>query len=1328
MLSALDATYWEREFAVTDGDVERIHGYLCECREPQEATHLLKRVIAHKLREGVPQLDPTQRAKSEASAMGFLEQALVYHPTGSYSKGQQLFVAVKRPPSKWRIGRGTVTAVEPSRKSHYQSTISVFIAEANETWRFIAELDPKHPWNKQFKAPLPGTMQHPGQIMDVYGGTLLPHLIGRLSTDIRFLSWGALWWTSTAVPTVEDATLQRAHGLLLKTTRALTLDDLSQALLSDRSASGPSERFALYQALQTHADRFSNVGTELQPCYRPLLPNLSQKIEELRQIILDCKVPVVLDIEITNLFPNLISLPESRATAASIIQEHLDQRFVQVSSGFWFLDELLVFDSDAFDDIFDKNHLPQSTESLICSRLFSLTEQPPSLSKSLRQLVSSLLKQNPFLMRVSERYWFARSALPSFRQQAVASLEASDQPLAASRVVAKLLSGTPADDKQIEVLAGLVESQFQEIPQVLEIAEGQWLHQAAVTRALERVYLLLLQEEHPQATTPLAMRAFGLPSAEMPVTKPLAGRLEEHLRADLRFLFDSPTGKWWAIPPGPPNNLPAYHALWEHRHPLSDDGIMEMARERFPTLYADFNLVGDNRFRIWQGEKWGLSQWIDINDWAYEYLREKKMALLPSTIVTKVREQHAVAADLAVFTPEDDPRFVARPHGRWYYRHAVTDAELDQMLALLCSLDDGGLTLDELVVQTIGLEASDTDASERLAQDERFVFIAGRWFAREKAFYPLTDEDVKHLLTTLRQERTGLRLTTLVRRALDREAHLTDAEARLRADSRFREILPGVWMVEDLQPPSGGRTPIFNRPTRSKRVSVVPEDEYTVTEDLTERESQPSGETVPLYRRQITRTLSLLDVRHGNLVIDQAIATLMPSDDKPAIHFTDELGDEFTGWVDKENNLLQGLGSWFEARRLTFGDKITIGATDQAGFVEIQPKGRRDERVYQEALQRQDVEKLVESARRTRKSYHDLMIEVMDYFNQAAGEPVPLRREDIYNLVNYNRTASRSSIFSLLSLTGCPYEELRYFVPHGRGYWSFDHERRKAFEMKMKELVEKVEQLEAENERLQQSVTSAQMDEGERGAEIARLTEQVREQEARTVELSTQNARLSETNRRLRVDNEDQLRRIKELDTQISALKSQTTKQATELEALRSSQEPLQKELADTQRERDELQDSQKRQTHRIEELMQDKATLEREFAALQAKVEQLTSQNTTLQENLDRLQDQVDTLTTEKTTLRQQHEQAVAALEGLAESSKARQKELQSELELERNRGQQFQKRLEALERLSGMKAEEAAQLSVRIDQARVALRTPLGKGFVVLLRLLGGPDLSDL
>jgi len=440
----------------------------------------------------------------------------------------------------------------------------------------------------------------------------------------------------------------------------------------------------------------------------------------------------------------------------------------------------------------------------------------------------------------------------------------------------------------------------------------------------------------------------------------------------------------------------------------------------------------------------------------------------------------------------------------------------------------------------------------------------------------------------------------------------------------------------------------------------------------------------------------------------------MPADDALAIQFTDELGNEVTAWVDKQDNLLQGLVTWFEGRQLTFGDKIVIKATEQAGFLEIQAKGQRDERVYQEALERQDVEELIESARETGKSYHDLMIEVMEYFNQAAGEPVPLHREDIYNLVNYNRTASRGYIFSLLSLADCPYEELRYFVSHGRGYWSFDRQRRKAFEMKMKELVEKVEQLEAENKRLQESVTSAQAGEVESSAEIARLREQVREQEARIAELSTQNAALSETNRRLSAANEDQLRRMKELDTQVSTLKQQIAKQAAGLETLHSNWESLEKELADTRKERDQLRGSEESRTRQIEKLNQDKATLEGETTVLRARVEQLASQNTALEENGDRLESQVARLAKENTTLRQQREQATAAL--------------QSHVEAWQHKYESLVESLEPRQGELDMTAEEVAQLTATVDRVRAALQTPLGKGFVLLSRLLGGRDLSDL
>lgn len=935
-----------------------------------------------------------------------------------------------------------------------------------------------------------------------------------------------------------------------------------------------------------------------------------------------------------------------------------------------------------------------------------------------------------------------------------------------------------------------------------------------------------------QTTTAICRRCFES-LGEVVSVEPLAGEVERVLSEDLRFLFERPAKKWKAVPSGPSENLPAYHVVWWHRHPLSESDLTDMARERFPFWFPSFNLTDDNRFRRWRAEKWGLHEWIDINNWAYEYLRQKEMALKPDTIVSKVCTKHGVSASAAVFTPEDDARFIRRPHGRWYYRYEVSDADIERMLVHLFAAEDG-LTVGELVSQSIGIEACDTDAATRLAQDERFVVIADRWFAKEKIFYSLTDENVEQLITVLNREKTGLRLPTLVRRTLNREANLTDAEARLKGDARFRELLPGVWALADLEMEVQDRTPIFNMPVRSESISVVPDEEYTTAEVLTLRESQTCGEPVSIRRQQITRTLSLLDIRHGNLVVDRAIATLLSIDSEAIIHFSDEIGNEFTGWIEEENPLLQGLGLWFKARDLTFGDRILLRATGQAGFLEIRPKGQRDERVFQEALQRQDIERLIESAREMQKSFHDLMIEVLTYFSQCAGTPVPLHREDIYNLVNYNRTASRNYIFSLLSLTDCPYEELRYFVSHGRGYWSFDLERKKAFDMKMKDLVAEVESLQAENDQLRQGAISVRKGSEESDIERKRLVRRVEALERQIAAISQKNADLSEANEHLISVNEKHLEKLERQRTDLSSLRAQVEELTSELEMLRSRQESL-------DRERDEILGLLESRTGQIEALTQGKVCLENDKAALETEVERVTARNTRLKENVGSLQSQVNALAHENTTLAQKHEKEIAELNSrisvvhrqceslevelatireekarLATSQdelkrriqdldeakaalqaeiaalqtdklqlasqnaalqesvgrlqgqvdsledqrvdlqhqleqtnaelqsqmslqqqhhddlvgrwEARQEKLQSELESARGRARQLQERVDGLERLANRQANDIVHLTAKLDSAKAAVQTRLGRGFVLASRLLGGPDLSDL
>ncbi len=804
-------------------------------------------------------------------------------------------------------------------------------------------------------------------------------------------------------------------------------------------------------------------------------------------------------------------------------------------------------------------------------------------------------------------------------------------------------------------------------------------------------------------------------------------QVSDALSTDLRFVFDEFCGEWRVVPPGPHENLPVYHVLWQQWCPMSLDALVERIQAGYATPRTRFSLADDERFSTYPAETWGLSQWVDIGDWAFDYLQKHEQGLPTSKIKSLACEALDIAPDLVMFNPAADPRFVRRPNGRWGCRHALTESELDQMLALL-EASEGGLTLNGLVAQAIGLDAQDTDALVRLMADERFALLEGHWFVRAKIGYSLTDHDLDQVHERLRQAGTGLRLTTLVHQVLNREAHLTDAEERLRADSRFREIGPGVWVPADHEPPTEARIPVFNRPIRSQAIPVVPEEEYTEVEDLTERESEPGDETAPAQRVRITRTLSLLDVRHGNLVLGREIAGLLPSEGAEAVQFADELGGEFTVWVDRDKDLLQGLGRWFEARQLTFGDKVTITRGDQPGLLEIEPTGQRDERVYEEALQRQDIDNLRRDALDSGKSYHDLMIEVMESINQAAGELVPLHREDIYKLVDYRRTASRDYIFSLLSLTDCPYEELRYFVPHGRGCWSYDPERRRVFEMKMNQLVEQVENLQAENDDLHQELASVRDSHRGTGATMKQLTQQVIERAAQISELSAENARLSETvdawvkEKSVLIGEADHLR------ARVSVLEDQAARQATELETVRSEADNLRGRLETTSRERDELRDALVSQQRETEALKKEIRSRDQELVALRARAERAESQGADARAEVERLQTQVDSLLNENAALGQQCDQAKAAVEAVARESRESEGALRQKLEWERRRLQAARARLDEADKSGAITREQSVQLSARMTLVRSGLRTPLGKAYVALQRILGGPDLSDL
>jgi len=1106
--------------------------------------------------------------------------------------------------------------------------------------------------------------------------------------------------------------VQLAGKIVANSLEPVSLTRVLRAAFPEWAETHPD--FPDHIGLETLTQRLGNAVERIGREYVIRTDAVPLKIKQFQEVILEQQSPVDLTSQIAALFPTIDFTPELRSDFVSFFQSHLDHRFIKISDRLWYLKALLDFNTDSFQSLFETESLPQTARTLIKHKLFPHSKSLPRLQTSFLSFVQTQLKKNPYLVQIGEDRWLPRETVHMLCKRAIQTLARSGRALTTQEVLLTALAVTPQPpDSALVSLTELLQTTLRKHPRVVQVAKGRWWHVDAMSLALDNAWERLQKESQPKPVEWLVAQSLGVSGEESSGLRRLARRFADALHADTRFLFDPLTHGWLAVPPGAPQNNVAFHVLWENRRPLSFNKIVEAIRDRFELIVFELDLGTDDRFRQLPDGWWALSQWVWINDWALEYLRRVGIPLQASTIVDKVCQEQNLAPRLAVFTPEDDPRFVPALHGRWICRRLLTDEEIGQMFDLLVGRGEQGETLENLVQQVVGLNADATDAAARLASDERFLNLDDRWFAREAAFYCLSDDDVDRLyerLASERPERLPLSLDVLVRQTLGRDWRLTDAEARLQADERFQEVHPGFWALHGLKPPPIKREPIISPAVRGS--AELMESGQLEVELLTPRipKGRKAKREVP-RRRQVTITLGLLDILYGNLRVNRQLRALLPEGAK-MVQFTDEEGRAFIGYLDDAGDLLD-LRGWLAERRLTYGDKLLIRASSKPDTLHIQPTGEHDERVYQEAIQRQDVERLIEEAKRTKKSYHDLMIEVMEFVG------TPLHREDIYQLVNYNRTASRAYIFALLSLSDCPYEELRYFVSHGHGYWSFDRKRKEAFDMKMRELEAEIKELKAENarlhERLHKQREHLRTVEEERNAaqeEAMRLSSQLEAAQETTAQLHKKSSQLERVNQQLQAKLHKQTQRIQALEQQVKAqrdeiatLKKQNKQmrkanqeQNERLQTLTSANKGLQVELSRMQEQVNQAKAAQA-------QLEQEITTLRKENKALQAKMGPLQEQAAraeALEQAVTTAQTEIGTLQGELNRLREE------AMTAIGEKT-------------------QYQQQIEALRQVNASQAEEITRLNTDLERMQRALHSPLGRMFMLLVRLLGGGNLLN-
>jgi predicted nucleic acid-binding Zn-ribbon protein len=743
-----------------------------------------------------------------------------------------------------------------------------------------------------------------------------------------------------------------------------------------------------------------------------------------------------------------------------------DSRFVQLA-GRWFLRNLMT--SPTAEQLVKLAWMMLGREDLRSVDAVAGLVQPPLSSDAEAFGLFSAMRARPDLFRFEgtselpvvdlEGSEFLALEAQRYSKEMVSEVTQASRPIwyadLQNTVVRPELHDVPIPN----CLDDYLRQQLEQERQVVQISRQVWLPRSAIAGLLDRAYDLL-QDSVPRSIEQLLPVCLETLPENAKWHPPFLEDIESTLRTDGRFFLSSHRDLWTTIPPGNLLNNLAYVILWQEHRPLSRQQIVDRAKDLPQKQSLAFELGGDMRFRQTEDGRWMLARWIVINDLATTYLSQSPIPLLAETVLRKVCEAYDISLIDAIFEPEGDPRFVRAPLGKWTCQSPAKIVTGDLLERLIDAARDapGGVTLEILVEQSLHESPSAYfNLEEVLKRDGRLVCCDDLWYVRERWFYCVTAKDLECIKVYITQGRCPVPSEDLAQICLRRPVCLTDLEQKLADASEFADKGSAGWIVSGLQDEVKRRERVINWPQRSGQyVPEVDPEEFEEEEPSAPPDVSPDksdGQAKPKSRvHSVTIALAFEDIRDGSILVRARLGSLLNACGRlVALRFVDEKGTGISCWYDTDNRLINEFGDWFKQRELKFGDKVRFSATQQNDKFAVAVVGERNEQVYLEGVRRSHVQNLIDEAKRVKRSYHDLLLEVLDYFSTA------LYVDDLWALVNYRRTARKGTLSSILS-------SRPYFVSEGAGHWRFDKEE---YARMIQELERKIRKLETANEELQ---------------------------------------------------------------------------------------------------------------------------------------------------------------------------------------------------------------------------------------------------------------------
>lgn len=235
--------YWEKQFHLTDSDIEQLYNHFLETERPQTIEQLTAVLVNHRVDEEIRVLERTIKGRQ------------MYQPQENYEVGDKLvFPALD-------FAQGSVTDLRTGFNPQEGDFQVIAVEIGGKIREFVAAYARPHLLSSGDGQDLVELLDlDPDFLYETYGESLSEKLDEALSEHADFIKLGLLWYVESLMAEVNVGHLHLSEAVLeISDGGPMTADEILPNLDLDSSTDPSVQRFSLNQALYNDA-RFDDVG------------------------------------------------------------------------------------------------------------------------------------------------------------------------------------------------------------------------------------------------------------------------------------------------------------------------------------------------------------------------------------------------------------------------------------------------------------------------------------------------------------------------------------------------------------------------------------------------------------------------------------------------------------------------------------------------------------------------------------------------------------------------------------------------------------------------------------------------------------------------------------------------------------------------------------------------------------------------------------------------------------------------------------------------------------------------------------------------------------